>query len=247
MNENQAVKVIRKAREAARLRNSNAFIIDPNTGSPRTNAISLEPIPRKYLIALNGQAYNARSLAKMIASKITKVPHTRRTLGVKNVHENFFGNEKNSKKTEIERIMSKINPSITYSIRQFMTKSKKEAADKTEYSSFETIGKKVEIGTYFKNGKITDAFVQHPDFELALEGSKYEKFWNVENANPDKIAAVEQMLREVQKGSGYPICAVNGFKVGNRNYGSVMNNMIMSTKERIGFSKVLRMVERLCM
>ena len=241
MNENQAVKVIRKAREAARLRNSNAFVIDPNTGSPRTNAISLEPIPRKYLVALNGQAYNARSLAKMVASKITKVPHTRRTLGVKNVHANFFG------KNEIERITSKISLMISDSIRQFMMKSKKEAADKTEYSSFETIGKKVEIGTYFKNGKITDAFVQHPDFELALEGSKYEKFWNVENANPDKIATVERMLREVQKGSGYPICAVDGFKVGNRNYGSQMNDMNMSTKERIGFSKVLRMVERLCM
>lgn len=239
MNENQAVKVIRKAREAARLRNSNAFIIDPNTGSPRTNAISLEPIPRKYLVALNGQAYNARSLAKMVASKITKVPHTRRTLGVKNVHKNFFG------KNEIERITSKISLMISDPIRTFMTKSKKEAVDKTDYSSFETIGKKVEIGTYFKNGKLTDAFVQHPDFELALEGGKYEKFWNVENANPEKIAHVERMLREVQKGSGYPICAVHGFKVGNRNYRSSMNNM-MGTKERIGFSKVLRMVERLC-
>jgi len=238
MNENQAVKVIRKAREAARLRNSNAFIIDPNTGSPRTNAISLEPIPRKYLIALNGQAYNARSLAKMVASKITKVPHTRRTLGVKNVHKNFF------EKNEIERITSKISLMISDPIRTFMTKSKKEAADKTDYSSFETIGKRVEIGTYFKNGKLTDAFVQHPDFELALEGG-YEKFWNVENANPDKIATIERMLREVQKGSGYPICAVHGFKVGNRNYGSSMNNT-MNTKERIGFSKVLRMVERLC-
>jgi hypothetical protein len=128
---------------------------------------------------------------------------------------------------------------ISDSIRTFMNKSKKEAADKTDYSSFETIGKKVEIGTYFKNGKLTDAFVQHPDFELALKG----KFWNVEKANPDKI--VERMLREVQKGSGYPICAVDGFKVGNRNYGSQMNNMI-STKERLEFSKVLRMVERLC-
>ena len=239
MNENQAVKVIRKAREAARLRNSNAFVIDPNTGSPRTNAISLEPIPRKYLVALNGQAYNARSLAKMVASKITKVPHTRRTLGVKNVHEKFFGNDKNSKKTEIERITSKISLMISDPIRTFMNKSKKEAADKTDYSSFETIGKKVEIGTYFKNGKLTDAFVQHPDFELSLKG----KFWNVEKANPDKI--VERMLREVQKGSGYPICAVDGFKVGNRNYGSQMKNMI-STKERLEFSKVLRMVERLC-
>ena len=235
MNENQAVKVIRKAREAARLRNSNAFIIDPNTGSPRTNAISLEPIPRKYLIALNGQAYNARSLAKMVASKITKVPHTRRTLGVKNVHKNFFG------KNEIERITSKISLMISDPIRAFMTKSKKEAADKTEYSSFETINKKIEIGTYFKNGKLTDAFVQHPDFNLEIGGGK---FWNINDVNTDNITHVERVLREVQKGSGYPICAVDGFKVGNRNYGSQMNNM--NTKERIGFSKVLRMVERLC-
>lgn len=241
MNENQAVKVIRKAREAARLRNSNAFIIDPNTGSPRTNAISLEPIPRKYLVALNGQAYNARSLAKMVASKITKVPHTRRTLGVKNVHEKFFGNDKNSKKTEIERITSKISLMISDPIRAFMTKSKKEAADKTEYSSFETINKKIEIGTYFKNGKLTDAFVQHPDFNLEIGGGK---FWNIKDVNTDNITHVERVLREVQKGSGYPICAVDGFKVGNRNYGSQMNNM--NTKERIGFSKVLRMVERLC-
>lgn len=243
MNENQAVKVIRKAREAARLRNSNAFVIDPNTGSPRTNAITLEPIPRKYLIALNGQAYNARSLAKMISSGITKVPHTRRTLGVNNVHENFFGNNKNSKKTELERIMSKNFFMISDPVGKFMKKAKKEAVGKTEYSSFETINGKIEIGVYYVRGKLRDAFINHPDFDLEIDN--YKKYWNITAVYTSDILTLEQMLREVQKGSGYPICAVYGFKKGNRNYDELsINNM--NTTERTKFKKVLRMVERLC-
>lgn len=235
MNENQAVKVIRKAREAARLRNSNAFVMDPNTGSPRTNAISLEPIPRKYMIALNGQAYNARSLAKMIASGITKVPHTRRTLGVNDVHENFFG------KTELERIMSKNSLLISDSVGKFMKNAKKEAVGKAEYSSFETINKKLEIGVYFVRGKLRNAFINHPDFELEIDN--YKKYWNITDVYTSDIFTLERMLREIQNGSGYPICAVYGSKIGNHNYGQ-MNNM--STTERNKFIKVMRMVGKLC-
>jgi hypothetical protein len=126
---------------------------------------------------------------------------------------------------------------------QFIMKSKRKAAGMKEYSSFETINKNIEIGAYFKNGKLTDAFVQHPDFEISLHGTATDKYWSVDTANASKIAAVEKMLLEIQEGCGYPVRAVGEHKVGNRNYGSQMNNM--TTKERLDFSKILLMVERL--
>ena len=127
---------------------------------------------------------------------------------------------------------------------QFIAKAMRKAVGTKEYSSFETINKNIEIGAYFTNGKLTDAFVQHPDFELSLMGKgAANKYWSVDTANTDKIAAVERMLREIQEGCGYPVCAVGEHKVGNRNYGSQMNNMNMGG--RLEFSKILLMVERL--
>jgi curved DNA-binding protein CbpA len=128
---------------------------------------------------------------------------------------------------------------------QFIAKAKRKAAGTKEYSSFDTINKNIEIGAIFTNGKLTDAFVQHPDFELSLMGKgSANKYWSVDTANVDKLPAVKQMLRDIQEGCGYPVCAVYGSKVGNSNYGSQMNKM-MNMKGRLELSKILFMVEML--
>lgn len=84
--ERKALRTVKKFRSASILKNSSRFVIDPNTGNAMIDPISLEPIPLKYMIALNRKAYDARSLAQMMLSKNSRIPLTRRPLTNDEIH-----------------------------------------------------------------------------------------------------------------------------------------------------------------
>jgi len=77
---NHAARTIQKAWRSAWLRNSTKPILDPNQKTTWNNIFEFEPIPRKYMVALNKKPYDARQLAKMILKGVTKIPHSRRNL-----------------------------------------------------------------------------------------------------------------------------------------------------------------------
>ena len=96
---NHAARTIQKAWRSAWLRNSTKPIL--NSNNPRKNTwndmITIEPILRKYMVALNRKPYDARGLAQMILKGVTKIPHSRRNLN----------------NSDYDRIISRLNANNT--------------------------------------------------------------------------------------------------------------------------------------
>lgn len=78
----RAARTIQQAWRSAWLRNSTKPILNSNNPRKNTwnNLITIEPIPRKYMVALNRKPYDARGLAQMIMKGVTRIPHSRRNL-----------------------------------------------------------------------------------------------------------------------------------------------------------------------
>lgn len=95
----RAARTIQKAWRSAWLRNSTKPILNSNNPRKNTwnNMITIEPILRKYMVALNRKPYDARGLAQMIMKGVTKIPHSRRNLN----------------NTDYDRIISRLNTNNT--------------------------------------------------------------------------------------------------------------------------------------